>query len=88
MKHEGSVRGAQFSPDGSRILSWSENTLRLWDAAWHGGNLFEIACNDTPQNHDLARLSERYGVRIADMICQTPQKIPVPDWSKVELAPQ
>ena len=34
MRHEGSVNGALFSRDESRILSWSEDeTLRLWDAA-------------------------------------------------------
>ena len=34
MKHEGSVNGALFSRDESRILSWSgDKTLRLWDAA-------------------------------------------------------
>ena len=34
MQHEGSVNGALFSRDESRILSWSEDkTLRLWDAA-------------------------------------------------------
>ena len=34
MAHDGSVSGALFSRDGSRILSWSyDKTLRLWDAA-------------------------------------------------------
>ena len=28
------VKGAVYSPDGKRILSWSDDkTLRLWDAA-------------------------------------------------------
>ena len=34
LRHEGIVWGALYSPDGRRILSWSEGqTLRLWDAA-------------------------------------------------------
>ena len=34
LNHDGSVWGAVYSPDGKRILSWSEdNTLSLWDAA-------------------------------------------------------
>ena len=34
MAHDGSVSGALFSRDESRILSWSyDKTLRLWDAA-------------------------------------------------------
>jgi WD40 repeat protein len=33
LNHGGPVNGAVYSPDGKRILSWSEdNTLRLWDA--------------------------------------------------------
>ena len=32
--HEGAVRHAAFSPDGSHILTASrDNTTRLWDAA-------------------------------------------------------
>ncbi|MBR1255184.1 TIR domain-containing protein [Bradyrhizobium sp. AUGA SZCCT0240] len=33
MEHEDRVWGAQFSQDGSRILSWTSLTLRLWDPA-------------------------------------------------------
>ena len=30
--HEGTVRGAEFSPDGKRLLTWSyDATARLWD---------------------------------------------------------
>jgi hypothetical protein len=33
MRHEGKVKGAVYSPDGKRILSWSDDkTLRFWDA--------------------------------------------------------
>ena len=31
MQHDG-VKAALFSPDGGQILSWSSETLRLWDA--------------------------------------------------------
>ena len=34
LNHGGPVSGALYSPDGKRILSWSDDkTLRLWDAA-------------------------------------------------------
>jgi hypothetical protein len=34
MNHDDPVNGAVYSPDGKRILSWSDDkTLRLWDAA-------------------------------------------------------
>ena len=34
MRHEGGVRGAAFSRDESRILSWgADNTVRLWDVS-------------------------------------------------------
>ena len=89
MKHGGPVFGAVFSRSDGRILSWlDDKTLRLWDAAWRGGNLFEIACNHLPQTHDFARLSKRYGVQISDPICEAANKIPLPDWRKIERAPE
>ncbi|WP_409994968.1 WD40 repeat domain-containing protein, partial [Rhizobium leguminosarum] len=33
MQHDGLVGGALLAPDGSRTLSWSDETLRLWDLA-------------------------------------------------------
>ena len=49
LRHEDRVRGAVYSPDGKRILSWSsDKTLRLWDVSWQGDDCFEIACNYTP----------------------------------------
>ena len=34
MKHEDSVNSAQFSPDGQRVVTASDDqTARLWDAA-------------------------------------------------------
>ena len=83
MTHGGYVSSATFDKEERRILSSSyDKTLRLWDVSWRGQNLFEIACNHAPQNHDLARLSVRYGTRITDPICKSGQDIPVPDWSR------
>jgi len=88
MRHEGWVTGAVYSPDGKRILSWSDDkTMRLWDVSWPDGNLFEIACKYTPMmssKEERERLSKRYGVRIDEPICQKGVKIPDPDWSRTE----
>ena len=90
MMHEGPVRGAQFDRDERRILSWSQDyTLRIWDVSWRGGNLFEIACNHSaPLRYpeDLDRLSDRYGVRIEGLIWRAGERIPDPDWSRIERA--
>ncbi len=88
MQHDDVVWGALLIRDETRILSWSwDGTLRLWDASWHGRNLLEIACNYSPPDHDLSAVSTRYGVKIADPICQPDKAIPVPDWSSIERAP-
>jgi hypothetical protein len=31
MKHEGTVSGATFNEDESRVLSWGDGAVRLWD---------------------------------------------------------
>ena len=33
MAHFGRVRSVAFSPDGARLLSGTDKTLKLWDAA-------------------------------------------------------
>ncbi|ETO29091.1 hypothetical protein RFI_08036 [Reticulomyxa filosa] len=34
LEHSSAVNGAQFSPDGTKIVSWSnDNTIRIWDAS-------------------------------------------------------
>jgi WD40 repeat protein len=78
MRHDDWVRGALLSRDETRILSWSEDkTVRLWDVSWRGRNLLEIACNHSPPDHDLSAVSTRYGIKIADPICQPGKLIPV-----------
>ena len=64
---------AVLSRDETRILSWSRQTMRLWDVSWRGRSLQEIACNHSPPDHDIASLSARYGIKIDDPICE-PEK--------------
>jgi hypothetical protein len=76
--HESTVFGAQLIRDESRILSWSgDGSVRLWNVSWQGRNLLEIACNHSPPDHDLSSVSTRYGIKIADPICQPDKVIPV-----------
>ena len=81
MKHEAAVNGALFAANGRRILSWSDDrTSRLWDVCWRGDNLFEIACNYAPimnSRKELDRLSNRYGAKIGELICQTGVRISI-----------
>jgi WD40 repeat protein len=81
------VRGALWSDDGARILSWSDdNTLRLWNASWPKGSILTVACA-LLLDRDVAEMSERTGISIDDPIC-TPEQLSVPlDWSKIERAP-
>jgi len=76
MTHYGLIEGALFNRDGTRILSWSHDmTVRLWDASWNGRNLLEIACNHVPPDHNLSAISKRYGITIAQPICQQGQEL-------------
>ena len=90
MTHEDSVAGALFDRKGRRILSWSDDgSVRLWDVSWRGDNLFEIACNHSApidEPTDLDRLTDRYGVRIEGPIWRAGERIPDPDWSRIERA--
>ena len=53
LNHEGPVRGADYSPDLKRILSWSDDkTLRLWDAAT-GAAIGEPLRHEGPVNGAL-----------------------------------
>jgi WD40 repeat protein len=83
MRHQDIVIGAILNRLGDRVLSWSQdNTLRQWEVPWQGKNLLEIACNLFSPD-DLTSVSKRYGVNIADPVCQPGKSIPMPDWSSV-----
>jgi WD40 repeat protein len=89
MKHDGAVIGALFSDDEKEIVSWSDDkTLKLWNATWRGANLLEVACNHTPQMHNLTLLSARYDLQVIEPICQSDQRIPTPNWDTVQTAPR
>ena len=78
MTHDDRVNGALLSRDETRILSWSaDKTVRLWDVSWRGLNLLEIACNHSSPDRELSAVSARYGVKIADPICQPNKVIPI-----------
>ena len=52
-------------------------------------NLFEIVCDHTPMTsskEEMDRLSNCYGVKINEPICQPGVKIPEPNWSRTEPA--
>jgi hypothetical protein len=77
------------NPSLGQTILREDNTLRLWDASWQGDDLFEIVCKYTPMMssmEEIERLSKRYGVKIAEPICQLGVKIPGPDWSRTERA--
>jgi WD40 repeat protein len=77
MLHDKDINGAVLNQDENRILSWSDDGIRLWDASWRGRNLLEIACNHSPPDHDFLDASIRYGIKIADIICQPDKVIPI-----------
>jgi dipeptidyl aminopeptidase/acylaminoacyl peptidase len=53
LKHDDSVKSAQFSPDGKRIVTASDKTTRIWDA--QTGKLLT-----DPMKHDGAVLSAQF----------------------------
>ena len=88
MKHEKDVRGAVFSRDESRILSWSDDgTVRIWDVTYPNGDLLEIACALLPE-HSLTEALRLYGMQANESsiepICATNAPIPMPPWDKIE----
>jgi len=44
LNHDNRIKGALFTPDGSKILSWSEREMKLWDAIT--GKLLHIYTNN------------------------------------------
>jgi hypothetical protein len=65
-------------------------TRRYGFGTFHGrgDNLFKIACKYTPMisKEEMDRLSERYGVKVDEPICQPGVRIPDSDWSRMEPA--
>jgi WD40 repeat protein len=68
--HLGPVHSAALSPDGARVLTASDDmTGRISPTPRVDPDIFATACK-TVGDHDTTNLSVRYGVKIADPICQ------------------
>ena len=68
--HLGPVRSAAVSPDGARILTASDDkTGRISPTPQVDPDILATACKSVG-DHDTTNLSVRYGVDIADPICQ------------------
>jgi hypothetical protein len=80
MRHDDLVRGALVISDG-RLLSWSDDTLRQWDANWPAGSIFEIACAILPEL-EMNDVLDRYQMEKSAPICR-PRSIPMPEWTKI-----
>ena len=77
MHHTDTVGGAAFSPDGTRLLTLSGNTARIWRAPPIAPNIIATACK-MMRNHDVSGLAERYGIEIKDPICTGGEPAPDP----------
>jgi len=74
--HGASVFAAEFSPDGARIVTASEdNTARVWNNS--ALDAFAVACAGPDNTTDLADLAQRYGLSELKPICgvSSPNKI-------------
>jgi WD40 repeat protein len=71
------MNGAAFSPDGTRIVTGSEDhTAQLWEvASIPKGNLFAVACAELP-DHDLTGIATEYGLTNLDPICEGAPPLP------------
>jgi WD40 repeat protein len=79
--HGDFVNDVAFSPDGTRIVTASDdNTARIWNSpALDAGDVFAIACRDLGNKTDLADLAQRYGLTELKPICgsNAPNKVDV-----------
>jgi hypothetical protein len=70
------VSGAVFNKEERRILSWSGETLRLWNSNWpRRSNILETACA-VLLDHALGGFSGRYGVTVKEPICAADRRLP------------
>jgi WD40 repeat protein len=81
--HTNSVTAVAFSPDGTRLLTGSEdNTARLWDISdLEKGDAFQIACQRLFKigrgKVDLRDVEQRYGLDPLPPICGDHPPAPV-----------
>ena len=69
MQHNGAVNIAEFSLDGTRVVTSSnDNTARQWIAPPKAGSIIATAC-ELLGNHEVAGLSTLYGIAVEDAIC-------------------
>ena len=74
------VDGAIFNADETRVLSWTNRAVRLWDTGGlPRGHLVSVAC-DTLPDHETGELKGRYRM-IVKPICG--DETPAPVWAEL-----